>query len=196
VDSADYFCDPANKWLREAWIAGEFGHHRLAQRIRLASEGGWPDFEVELADGSHLKCEAIEADKLGRKRGQEWRSSKKLGYPTEQSSYEDMLADRRSIPAALTAAVQRKLEKLYPENEAGLVIYLNIGWGVWRSEIEPVIALHTRNALQRFNSVWTLWNGRLYRTWDDGHLSIETIEAPEPTLAKFPRKSLEELHSM
>jgi hypothetical protein len=51
IESADYFCNPKNKWLREAFIAGEFAQLRQVKRIHLAREGDWPDFEVELQDG-------------------------------------------------------------------------------------------------------------------------------------------------
>jgi hypothetical protein len=95
TDSADYFCDPKNKWLREAWIAGEFGRHMRVARIRLAAEGDWPDFDVSFEDGSGLRCEAVEADKP-RKRADEYRRAKKLGYPVEHVSEGEMLAELRT----------------------------------------------------------------------------------------------------
>jgi len=54
IDSADYFCDPANKWLREAWIAGAFGQHARVTCIRLASEGDWPDRTSCREGAAHL----------------------------------------------------------------------------------------------------------------------------------------------
>ena len=177
IDSADYFCNTSHKWLREAWIAGEFGQHVSADRIRLAAESEWPDFEVVLHDGSRLNCESVEADRE-RRRGHEYRQAKKLGYPIEHASEITVAGARQQIELALSSAIQRKLRKTNPKNHAALVIDLNLGWGVWRPEIEPVIARVTVTGLGRFSSVWTLWSGRLYRTWPDGRLTVETKPVP------------------
>ena len=173
TESADYFCHTRSKWLREAWIAGEFGEHVCVHHIRLARESDWPNFQVVLEDGSQLNCEAVEADR-NRHRGDEYREAKKLGYPIEHVSQEEMRARRQCIPAALSSAIQRKLDSMNPKGIAALVISLNIGGGIWRAEIEPVIAQKTAKALERFNPVWTLWGGRLYRTYPEGRLSIES----------------------
>jgi|SRR5581483_3970202 len=173
IDSADYFCNTTHKWLREAWIAREFGQQVSADRIRLALESEWPDFEVVLHDSSRLNCESVEADREDRRRGDEYRQAKRLGYPMEHASEITAVGTRQQVESALSSAIQRKLRKMTP-NTAALVIYLNLGGGIWRPEIEPTIAKMTIGGLERFSSVWTLWSGHLYRTWPDGRLSVES----------------------
>jgi hypothetical protein len=171
IESADYFCNTKNKWLREAFVAGEFAQLKQVKRIRLAREGDWPDFEVELQDDSRWVCEATEVDRRDRHRGREYSSAKKLGYHLEHMSYHEMVQERRDIPDALAEAARKKLDKRYSTD--ALVIYLNMGRNVWRSEIEAVMAGPTEIALERFKAVWIIWNKRLYRCWPGGDLSLE-----------------------
>ena len=60
-------------FLRDAWIAAEFGKLRKAECVRLVADT-WPDFELAIA-GATERFEAVEADDPARRRGDEYRNS-------------------------------------------------------------------------------------------------------------------------
>lgn len=169
VGSAEYFNNPRHQWLRDAWIAHTFARHTGAARLRLAGNGDWPDFCVELDDGRRISCEATEADLPDRRRGNEYKVWQQNGYKPRHDPEADWRKRRDAIPVALDRAVVAKLAKGYPRGVAALVIYLNLGtYDEWREEIEPEIVAHTERALTCFSSVWVLWSARLYKCWPGG----------------------------
>jgi hypothetical protein len=47
MGSADFFRQGGVEFLRDAWLAAEFGRHRQSSSVRLIAEREqWPDFEA------------------------------------------------------------------------------------------------------------------------------------------------------
>ena len=47
MGSADFFRQGGVEFLRDAWLAAEFGRHRQSSSVRLVPEREqWPDFET------------------------------------------------------------------------------------------------------------------------------------------------------
>src|SRR5690242_17532310 len=72
MSSADFFGQGGVAFLRDAWLAGEFGRHRQSSLVRLIPKHEqWPDFEAQIG-GRTEQVECVEADIPGRKRGDEY----------------------------------------------------------------------------------------------------------------------------
>jgi hypothetical protein len=166
MGSRAFLAQPGTEFLREAWLAAEFGRHRQSEAVRLvAPEAQWPDFEAQ-AGGKIDRVECAEADVPGRKRGNEY---KKLeiqlemgGSAVENDPVDNWLERAALIPAALDLIVVNKSAKNYAER-VDLLIYLNIGeYGLRQAETEIVIARAIGQATSSFARVWVLWKDRLY----------------------------------
>jgi hypothetical protein len=73
MGSADFLRQGGVEFLRDAWLAGEFGRHRHSSFARLVDEREqWPDFETRAGDAIE-RVECVEADVPGRRRGDEYR---------------------------------------------------------------------------------------------------------------------------
>lgn len=153
-------------FLRDAWIASRVACALPTDMVRLvASER--PDFEIQI-DGQILQFEATEADMEGRRRGDEPEDP----YP-RMDPVEDWRKRFEAIPAALDRVVAKKLEKDYPP-EVNLAIYINLGcYGAYVEEGLPILRHHTAAARAKFKSIFVLWEGCLYKFWDDGKPHFE-----------------------
>jgi hypothetical protein len=169
MGSADFFRQGGVEFLRDAWLASEFGRHRNSALIRLVPEREqWPDFEAWRGDAIE-RIECAEADIPGRRRGDEYRVSEKRqadgGAIVEDDPIEDWIARADQVPAALSAVVTTKIGKLYA-GHAGLLLYLNISeFGVRQREIEAAMLPAIAPALPHFQRVWVLWKAQLYGPW-------------------------------
>ena len=77
MGSEDFFRQGGVEFLRDAWLAAEFGRHQQSSLVRLVAEREqWPDFEAR-ADDVVERVECAEADLPGRRRGDEYREAKK-----------------------------------------------------------------------------------------------------------------------
>jgi len=160
LGSTNLFNQSGLAFLRDAWIAAEFGGMRNAEKVRLVSDN-WPDFEL-LVDGRVGAFEAVEADDPNRRRGEEYREG--IGE-VEDDPVEDWVARAEQTPAWLQAACQKKASKRYG-GRVNLVIYLNLSeYGIRQSEVEACFPPATEAVKDAFETVWILWKKRAYRVW-------------------------------
>jgi hypothetical protein len=169
MGSADFFGQGGVEFLRDAWVAAEFGRHRQSTCVRLVPERErWPDFEARTGDTIE-RVECAEADIPGRRRGDEYRKLKERtqnGVPVvEHDPVEDWVGRADQVPAALAAAIGTKIGKQYA-SRVSLLILLNINeFGVQQAEIEAAMQLAARPALPHFQCLWILWKAHLYGPW-------------------------------
>jgi hypothetical protein len=156
-----YFRQPGLAFLRDAWIASRVAFALSSAQVRLVP-GERPDFEIQ-TDGRVVQFEATEADMDGRRRGDEPDDSDWRPDPVEEwrKRFE-------AIPAALNRVVTKKIGKSYPPDTA-LVIYVNLGcYGAYVEEGIPILHAGTELAKDTFKAVFAIWEGTLYKLWEDG----------------------------
>jgi hypothetical protein len=169
MGSADFFCQGGVEFLRDAWLAAEFGRHRQSSLVRLVPEREqWPDFEAQGGSGVE-RVECVEANVPGRRRGDEYRDAEKRtakgAVTVENDPIEDWIARADQVPVALSAAIATKVGKNYA-GHASLLVYLNIGeFGIRQAEIEAAMTPAVTPALPYFQRAWLLWKARLYGPW-------------------------------
>ena len=167
VGPVDFFGQGGIAFLRDAWLAAKFGNHRASAAVQLVSDGDqWPDFRANI-DGVVESIECVEADFPGRRRGDEYCTAARAqtGLRVVDDPVEDWITRADSVPAALSAAVSKKIGKRYA-GCAGLLVYLNISeHGIRRLEIEAAMGPAIAPALPCFQRVWILWNEQLYGPW-------------------------------
>ncbi len=163
MGSADFFRQGGVEFLRDAWLAAQFGRHRRSRFTRLIPERErWPDFDA-WTDEEVERIECVEADLPGRRRGDEYRLA---AGGIEHDPVEDWIARADKAPAALSAAVATKINKHYVTSSASLLVSLNIGeFGIRQEEIETAMASAMQPALSCFERAWVLWEHRLYGPW-------------------------------
>ena len=160
LGSSNLFNQTGLAFLRDAWIAAEFGLSWNAETARLVTEN-WPDFELS-AGGKVQAFEAVEADDPMRRRGDEYRYG--VGE-VEDDPIEDWIFRSEQAPCWIEAACRKKLAKRYA-GDASLVIYLNMNeYGIRQVEVEACFASATDSAKNHFESVWILWKSRGYQVW-------------------------------
>jgi len=160
-------------FLRDAWIASRVARALSSDMVRLVSAER-PDFEIQI-DGKIEQFEATEADMKGRRRGDE---------PDDLELRPDPVENWRrrfeAIPEALDRVVAKKLKKDYLP-EVNLAIYVNLGcYGAYIREGLPIIRDHTAPARTKFKRVFVLWEGCLYKFWEDGKYQFEKRQAAPP----------------
>ena len=169
MGSADFFRQGGVEFLRDAWLAAEFGRHRQSSSVRLVPERDqWPDFEARGGDVIE-RVECAEADIPGRRRGDEYREAEKRnaggGPAVVDDPLEDWVSRADQAPAALSAVIATKIRKRYA-GRASLLVNLNISeFGIRHAEIETAMAPAVVPALPCFERVWILWKARLYGPW-------------------------------
>jgi hypothetical protein len=156
-----FFHQAGLEFLRDAWTAGRVATALSCDAVRLVS-APQPDFEVRCEDQIQ-QFEATEADMDGRRRGDE---------PEQPGPQYDPVENWRrrfeAIPAALDRVVAKKVGKEYPPN-VGLVIYLNLGcYGAYVDEGVPILRQGTAPAKDKFKLVFVMWEGILYKFWENG----------------------------
>ena len=160
LGSANLFNQSGLAFIRDAWIAAEFGKIRSADKVRLV-KGDWPDFEMKIGDRIEA-FEAVEADDPTRRRGLEYRDG--IGE-IEDDPQEDWIARAEQAPIWIEKACQRKAGKRY-SGRANLVIYLNLNeYGIRQREVEACFRSSTESVKDAFETVWILWKLRVYRIW-------------------------------
>jgi len=170
MGSADFFRQGGVEFLRDAWLAAEFGRHRQSTSVRLVAERDlWPDFEAQDGGGEIERVECGEADIPDRRRGDEYRvvaERSKNGKPNfEHDPMEDWIARADQVPTALATVIASKVGKHYADR-VSLLVYLNISeFDIRRAEIEAAMAPAVAPALPYFRRVWILWKAQLYGPW-------------------------------
>jgi hypothetical protein len=163
LGSRDFFGQGGLAFLRDAWIAAEFGGVRQVQKVRLVADT-FPDFELGVEQQVEA-FEAVEADDPNRRRGDEYAAGT---GEVEDDPVEDWVARAEQAPTWLAAACETKIGKLYGAR-ANLVIYLNLGeYGIRQKEVERCFPTATERAKGHFDAVWVLWKKRAYLIWRAG----------------------------
>ena len=147
-------------FIRDAWIAAEFGEARSVEKLRLINDN-WPDFEL-IIDGRLESFEAVEAHDPNRRRGDEYKAA--CGE-AKNDPIEEWIARAEQAPVWLHTACERKLAKHY-DRPINLVIYLNLmEYDIRQKEVEACFRPATEGAKDAFETVWILWKKKAYRAW-------------------------------
>jgi hypothetical protein len=166
VDRNVFFSQAGLTFLRDAWIASRVACALSPESVRLVLDAR-PDFEIRSA-GEIQQFEATEADEDERQRGAE--SDRPALEPDPVENWRKRF---EAIPAALNRVITKKLMKDY-ESDVGLVIYVNLGcYGAYVSEGLPILQEGTSPAKDKFKRVLVLWEGNLYKFWEDGKCVFE-----------------------
>lgn len=161
-----FFRQPGLAFLRDAWIAARVASALAADQVRLVA-AEWPDFEIQ-TDRQLQQFEATEADRDGRRRGDEPDDIEFRHDPVEE--WRDRF---EAIPAALERVVTKKVNKDYPPG-IGLVIYVNLGcYGAYVEEGIQLLRSGTAIAKDKFKVVLVMWEGTLYKFWEEGQSASE-----------------------
>lgn len=154
-------------FLRDAWIASKVAIALSSRLVRLVPHER-PDFEVQTEMSMIQQFEVTEADIDGRRRGAE------VDVPSlETDPVENWRRRFEAIPAALDRVVTKKVAKDY-SSDVSLVIYLNLScYGAYTAEGLPIISDSTSAAREKFRSVLVMWEGILYKLWEDGKPATE-----------------------
>jgi hypothetical protein len=162
-----FFGQAGLEFLRDAWIAGRVATALSCDAVRLLL-AAQPDFEIE-CDGQIQQFEATEADMDGRRRGDE---PEQLG--PQPDPVENWRKRFEAIPAALDRVVAKKVGNEYPPS-VSLVVYLNVGcYGAYVDEGLPILRQGTARAKDKFKLVFVMWEGILYKFWENGEGVFES----------------------
>jgi hypothetical protein len=168
IGNVSLFTDPALQPLFDAWIAGQFAAIRNTHescRVRLIRPGGFPDFEI-LVDHRIEAFEATEADRPGRRRGDEYREDEMQVVRGEQAVRDlgghDEL--RQWAIHAIRDAAQRKAAKRYG-SKVNLLIFVNVPTFVEEPLDLDKLAELTAIGQTEFLAIWLLWSNKSIRTW-------------------------------
>jgi hypothetical protein len=173
IPRGTFFHQGGLTFLRDAWIASRVACALPSDMVQLVGSER-PDFEIRI-DGEIQQFEATEADIQNRRRGDEPDDSYFQPDPVEnwRKRFE-------AIPAALDRVVAKKLRKNYP-SEVDLVIYVNLGcYGAYVKEGLPILRDHTAPAKTKFKRVFALWEGCLYKFWEEGRSQFEKWQYARP----------------
>lgn len=155
-------------FVRDAWVAARFSQLRNGDSCRLWPKNQ-PDFEMTLNGVTQL-FEVVEALSPNRKRGDEYRELmndyerlKLTHCPSEEIDKNELQA----VEMLKTASEKKADPKKNYDPTWGLVIYWNpmiFGEDCDQKGMREA----TKDAGQRFQEVWILWQDKLYRPWSYG----------------------------
>jgi len=161
ISRSIFFRQAGLAFLRDAWIASRVAAALSSDLVRLAPAER-PDFEVQTS-GSIKQFEATEADQDDRRRGDE-----EDGPELQPDPVEKWRERFEAIPSALDRVVTKKIAKDYPSG-VGLVIYVNLScYRAYLDEGLPILRKGTAPAKDKFGAVFVMWEGTLYKFWDQG----------------------------
>lgn len=158
VDGKTFFNKGGLTFITEAIVAADFGVERAASRVRLTPEiEERPDFELDFGDRIE-KFEMVQADRRGRRRGDEYRAKAELPAGT-------VIHLGAPLPDEITEMVRTaacKKAKPYPSGTR-LIIYLEAP--KFRSD-ESLLGASFTNAVYGarpfFSAIWVMWQGIPY----------------------------------
>jgi hypothetical protein len=159
ISSRRYFNDPsqAMRVRREAYATAVFGtilsDHGRCDGLRMEA-GNFPDFHLRAAD-AEIGFEITEADRLGRRRGQEYLSRPRMKpyYPAAEEE-----EARRVIPLRI-AQKARKVYRPTPH----LLVYVNLSAFARRADTDRELARSAEPWASCFGAIWLLWGGNAIR---------------------------------
>jgi hypothetical protein len=168
-----FFSQAGLAFLRDAWIASRVASALQSNLVRLFA-GQRPDFEIRTA-GCIQQFEATEADVDGRRRGAE-----PDVVHLEPDPVENWRKRFEAIPAALDRVIAKKLAKDY-QPDVRLVVYVNLGcYGAYLDEGLPILRAGTSIAKDKFKAVFVMWEGSLYKLWEDGTSAFAQCRYSQP----------------
>ena len=157
VTSKELFNSPKLGFLLDAMILAEYAVKLPGARsVRLATESErFPDGFVDTPDGT-LNVEVTEADREGRRRGDEYKSG-----IVSRDSVVDWQEKAKAIPVELERVIKSKVNKNY-DPKPTLVVYLNLDeYGTHQSEITKIIEDTKKRHASSFKDIHVLWKGQL-----------------------------------
>ena len=169
VSQDEFFARPEYQQLREAYAAGLFSFIRAQERnmfVKLDADR-FPDFDLRI-DKAVIGFELVEADRLGRKRAQEYREAarREAADEPELLGEFDPVAEQEAAIPAIQRAVELKAAKKY-KPAPHLLVYVNF----WLFDKPPLTADQFGQLLQQwrdsFPELWLLWQGHAIRCWPD-----------------------------
>lgn len=167
VPVVDFMCRAELKPLREAWAAARYG--TILAQDRLVSinleRDRFPDFNLRVRDDLQF-FELVEADREGRRRGEEYRRAavrQAAGLPPKIEEIDSWEEEQRAIPAIIRA-IEAKVGKHYKPGPH-LLVYVNF----WLDREPPNAILQAVQSAEQqrdgFASFWLLWGDFIIRLW-------------------------------
>jgi hypothetical protein len=157
--------------------SGKFTTIRAQARrceIRMVDPAfGFPDFEIRLDDAIE-RFEQIEADREGRRRGDEYSEADRLvasGAPAGLEHY-DPDEEMAAAPQAISVALELKAKKHY-QPRPHLLVYVNFPTDNGRSPLKDLQAVQLVEPYRdTFLSIWLLWGDNAVRCWPGSPVAI------------------------
>lgn len=154
------------EFFRDAWIALAMGRSLGADEIHLVSDLR-PDFALGWK-GLFSLFEATEADRPGRRRGDEFKRHIAMygegAKLTVHVPYESGMTANQAAEW-LTLAAEKKADSRY-KGEYGLVILLQpTDFNQWSDDVVKCFPEATEFAAPHFDGVWVLWKGTAWLAW-------------------------------
>lgn len=165
----DLFHRSGLNFVREAYVGAELGIIRGASSVSLVSAER-PDFELHFVGRTEL-YEVVEVDRLGRKRGDEYKALAEAGWPTRSWPIEEWASGEQAYQSIRTMAEKKakRAEELtakrtpYPA-QTRLLFYVNlVDFGAHSKEIEDAFQAAVEPSRKWFSSIWVLWKNRAYQ---------------------------------
>ena len=171
------FNKPALKPVREAWAAAKFTTIRAQARrceIRMVDPAfGFPDFEI-LLDDAIERFEQTEADREGRRRGDEYSEADRLvasGAPAGLEHY-DPDEEMAAAPQAISVALELKAKEHY-QPRPHLLVYVDFPTDNGRPPLKDLQAVQLVGPYRdTFLSIWLLWGDNAVRCWPGSPVAI------------------------
>jgi hypothetical protein len=169
LESTNLFVRSGLTFIQEAHIAAEMGILREASAACLVSDDR-PDFELLFEDRTEF-YELVEAHRLNRNRGDEYKALEAAGFPIYELPIEEWATPEQAFLSirAMAEKKAKRAEKLaargtpYPK-ETRLLFYVNlVDFGAHQKEIEAVFSSAAEPARLWFSSIWVLWKNRIYQ---------------------------------
>jgi len=167
VPEVDFFERAELQPLREAYAAGLFATilaEEHAVSLRLQRER-FPDFDLRI-DDQVLPFELVEADRPGRRRGDEYRGAARreaAGFPPKIEEFDPQLEEKAAIPAIKRAIAEKAAKRYKPAPY--LLVYVNF----WLFDQPPLTTDQFAGLVSRwrdqFPEIWLLWGAKAIRCW-------------------------------
>ncbi|MFQ5973703.1 MAG: hypothetical protein ACE5Q3_15350 [Alphaproteobacteria bacterium] len=178
VQQDEFFNNPKLKPLREAYAAAYFAAIRAQSKpclLRLVA-GEFPDFELSIGEDV-LKFELTEADRAGRRRGQEYReaAAREVAELAPETELFDPGEEERAALRAIERALELKARKHY-RPPPHLLVYVNF----FTFQKSPLTGLEWAGLAKpwhdRFASIWLLWGAKVVRCWPNPAMIVAREE--------------------
>lgn len=151
------------KYIREAWVAGNFAAILATKntiRVKLGADSDGVDFHI-LANGEDMPFQQTEALRPGRKRTLEYQKVENGEAPATSEFSPD--AELAAIPESLRRAIKGKADRR-PTPKPHLLVYVNLETF---GDMLPTgqLVLLTRPWKDSFQSIFLLWANKVVRCW-------------------------------